>query len=195
MRIATLLMLLTLVPSATAGTVIPVAEFRSVELSNGGHVIVRHGAVQRVSVVEGDLQYTRVRVGDGGRLIIDRAPGDCPRGYRLQIEVVTPHLSAVSVSNGGTVRTLGAFPAQASIEAAVEQGGTIDIRSIPADDVDASVDSGGGIFTTSRKTLAASVQSGGVIAYWGDADVKKSVRDGGVVKRGTARDTEKLSEQ
>lgn len=179
------LLTLALASSAAAVTVIPVGEFRSVELSDGGHVIIRHGAVQRVTIVEGDPEFTRIRVGSGGRLLIDNT-GKCPRGYRVQVEVVTPHLTRVAVSNGGRVETAGAFPAQSSIEAAVEQGGTVDIRSLPADRVEASVYSGGGIFTTARTTLDANVESGGSITYWGDAEVRKSVRDGGAVKRGKA---------
>ena len=167
---------------AAADTVVPVGEFRSIELSNGGHVVVRHGAVQRVSIVGGDTEYTQIRVGTGGRLMIDT--GKRPRGYRLEVEVVTPHLSRVSVSNGGTLQVVGTFPSQPSIEVAVEQGGTIDIRMIAADNVDASVYSGGGIFTTSRRLLNASVESGGAITYWGEAEVRKTVRDGGVVQRG-----------
>lgn len=183
---------LTLVSFGATATVIPVGEFRSVELNHGGHVIVRHGAVQRVSMIEGDLQCTRVRLGNGQRLVIESSGRECRRGYKLQIEVVTPHIAAVSVSNGGRVQTLGAFSGQALIEAAVEQGGTIDIRSIAADTVDASVYSGGTIFTKARKTLAATVESGGVITYWGDVeDVKKSVRDGGAVTRGRAGDVDK----
>lgn len=171
-----------------AATTIPVPEFRSVELRNGGHVTLRHGAVQRVSVVEGDPKCTRVRVDDGQRLVIDRAKGGCPHGSRRQIEIVTPHLSAVSVSNGGTIEADGPFPGQKSIEAAVEQGGTVDIRAIAADDVDASVYSGGGILITSRNSLVATVRSGGSIRYWGEVeDVTKSVRDGGVVARGSGR--------
>ena len=181
-----LLMLSAIAFSGNAATVIPVGEFRSVALSHGGHVVVRHGAVQRVSVVSGDPRCTRVRLGDHQELIIDNSGKKaCSRHEHPRLEVVTPRLSSVSVSNGGTVQTAGAFPAQASIDVAVEQGGTIDVRSLPADRVDASVYSGGGIFTTSRKTLVASVESGGFITYWGSVDdVKKSVRDGGVVKRG-----------
>ena len=195
-----MLRLLILIPafSAVAADVISVGAFRSVALSNGGHVIVRHGAVQRVSILKGNRRCTQIRLAEGQRLVIDNhgSRRECPRHERIQIEVVTPNLSAVSVSHGGTLQTLGAFPAQASIDAAVEQGGRIDIRSIAADSVNASVYSGGGIFTTSRKTLSATVQSGGAITYWGDVkDVKELVRDGGVVQRGEAEDAQKpLSE-
>jgi hypothetical protein len=170
-------------------TVIPVAPFRSVEVHHGGNVIVRHGPAQRVTLLTGSLRSAGVRVLDGERLVIDGCKRDC------QIEVVTPVLSAVSVSNGGTLQSFGAFPAQAAITADVEQGGTIDIRSMDVAAVDASVHSGGRIFTNPRETLAGTVTSGGGITYWGAARVKQSVRDGGSVARGAIADAGKpLSE-
>lgn len=190
LRLLTIAVLSTvaLASSGAAQTVIPVGPFRSIELHDGGDVILRHGRTQRVTILKGNLRYTRVRVAEGHRLVIDNCKPECPRNDRVQIEVITPELSAVSVSDGGTVQSLGAFPVQGAIEAHVEQGGTIDIRSIAADAVDASVDSGGRIFTNPRKTLTAAIVSGGVITYWGDVRVQKSVRDGGVVARGTPAD-------
>ena len=171
--------------SGLAETVIPVGEFRWVDLDGGGQVIVRHGPVQRVTLVKGDLENTSVRIGAGQRLLIDHKGKHHRDGYRMQIEVVTPHLTGAAVSNGGTVQVVGAFPAQASIDAAVDNGGTVDIRSIAADSVKASVNQGGRIFTTAQKSLSADVESGGAITYWGDVThVKEAVRDGGVVQRG-----------
>lgn len=167
-----------------AQTVMPVGQFRSVELHDGGTVIVRHGPVQRVTILSGDAGSVRIRVASGQRLVIENCKQDCSDHHRLQVEVITPELEAVAVSNGGTMRTAGEFPAQAAIQAAVEQGGRIDIRSIPADTVTASVYSGGGIFTHARQALTAAVESGGAITYWGDPRVKRSVRDGGVVAKG-----------
>ena len=180
---------------ASAQTVIPVGQFRSVELHHGGNVIVRRGPTQRVTLVTGSLRCTQVRLAEEQRLVIEHGGRECPRHERMQVEVITPELLAVSVSNGGTVQSVGAFPAQTAIRADVEQGGTIDIRSMAADSVDASVYSGGRIFTHPRATLAAAVESGGVITYWGDARVRQSVRGGGVVQRGTRADAAKpLSE-
>ena len=187
--------MLTLSLLLIAQTVIPLDPFRSIELHHGGNVIVRHGSVQRVTILQGDPRCTLVRVVGEQRLVIDNSGQECPRHARARIEVVTPEISVISVSNGGTIQTLGAFPPQAAIEAHVEQGGRIDIRSIAADNVDASVYSGGGIFTNPRKTLNATITSGGAITYWGDVRVKRSVRDGGVVQRGAPGDaTKPLSE-
>jgi hypothetical protein len=177
--------------SNMAQTVIPTALFRSVELRSGGHVVVRHGSAQRVTIITGDRECTRLVVDDSERLVIDNHHHDCSHDSRLRIEVVTPEISSVAVSNGGTLQAIGAFPVQSLIEAHVEQGGTIDIRSIAADSVNASVYSGGRIFTNPRETLDASVASGGIVSYWGDARVRKSIRGGGVVTRGARADAEK----
>lgn len=175
-----------------AQNIIPIGHFRSIELRNGGHVIVRHGQTQRVTVLSGK---PRVRLAENERLVIDHCKQDCPRGERVRVEIITPEVSAVAVSNGGRLQTLGAFPARADIAAAVESGGMIDIRSIPADAVTAAIDSGGRIFTTARKTLNAAVVSGGGITYWGNAQVQQAISDGGVVQKGTPGDHDKpLSE-
>ena len=184
MHLLAVLISLVMAVFAAAETVVPVGEFRSVQLSNGGHVVIRHGAVQRVTIVSGDPQSTRIRIGRGQRLEID-SMGSCSRGLPLEVEVVTPHLAGAAVDNGGTLEVDGSFPDQPSLAASVEQGGTVDVRAIAADTVDASVEQGGTIFTTARKSLDASVESGGVITYWGDvSQVRKSVRDGGAVSRG-----------
>ena len=191
MRIWTTLLAITTL-NVAAQTVVPVGDFEAVELHDGGHVVVRAGAVPRVTVVRGDSRNVQITV-EGQRLVI-RNEGKHRRGERMEIEVVTPELTAVSVSNGGTVQTAGSFSARPAITARVEQGGTIDIRSVAADAVVASVDSGGRIFTHARRTLDATVRSGGAITYWGAPQVSRSVRHGGMVARGTARVDQPLSE-
>jgi hypothetical protein len=172
--------------SASAQTDVPVARFRSVQLQNGGQVILRHGQTQRVRLVAGSLDCTQIRVDGGQQLRIDNHGGGagCGRHERLQIEVVTPMLESVAVANGGTIRSVGDFPVQGEIEAAVEQGGGIDLRSMAADAVEASIQSGGRIFVSVRQTLTATVESGGIVKYWGDPRVRESVRNGGVVAKG-----------
>jgi hypothetical protein len=174
-----------------AQTVVPVAPFRSVELSDGGEVILRHGPTQRVTLLKGSLDYTRVTIADGHRLVIDKCKSRCPRGYALEIEIVTPDIAGILVAHGGTIQSRGSFPRQAEIGAAVRHGGTIDIRSMALDRVIASVEQGGRIFTTAQIALSASVVSGGLITYWGDALVKSSIRHGGVIIKGTADEAEK----
>lgn len=172
--------------SVVAQKVIPLAPFSSVELHDGAHAILQHGPTQRVTLLRGTLDYTRVSIADGGRLVIEKCKSQCPRGYDLEIEIVTPDIARISVADGGWIQSRGSFPRQAEIGVAVNDGGTIDIRSMAVDSVAASVYSGGRIFTRPQTGMVASVVDGGIITYWGDARVSKSIKGGGVITRGTA---------
>ena len=178
-----------------AQTVIPLAPFKSVTLRNGGKVIVRHASTQRVTLLKGSTKCTGVTVADGGRLVIDQCQGGCPRGYRLQVEVLTPDISEVMVENGGTIQSRGSFPRQAELEVAVHDGGTLDLRSMTVDLVSAAVHDGGRILTKPKRTLVANIAQGGAITYWGSPRVSSSVKHGGVVARGTASDADKSLEE
>jgi hypothetical protein len=138
-----------------------------------------------VTLVKGTLDQTEVTV-DEDSLTIKNCKFRCPDGYELQIEIATPEISAISVSDGGIIRSRGDFPNRAEIRVAVAHGGTIDIRSMTVNNVNASVNQGGRILTKPQTMLSASVANGGAITYWGDARVKSSINRGGVVEKGTA---------
>lgn len=175
-------------PAASqADSPVALGQFRAVEVNSGGHVTVRHGATRSLVVRQGSLDVSRVEL-VGDRLVIERCPGRCPRGYRLEIELTTPDLVSLAVQNGGILQTSGAFPAQASVAAAVANGGILDIRSLPATHVAAAVAHGGRIFTRPGERLTASVVQGGVVTYWGNARVSSSINDGGVVAAGDDAD-------
>jgi len=161
--------------------------FNSIELRNGGTVRLRYGSAQRVMLIKGDPQSIELAISGKGRLEIDHRS----HGRGLEIEVTTPHVGELSVSNGGAIESAGPFPRQQELVAAVEQGGTIDIRSMAVDSVTASVNSGGRIFTRPRDNLSASVARGGAITYWGDARVTSSAPGRGVVTKGTAADADR----
>jgi hypothetical protein len=180
---------------ARAGTVVPLATFRSVVLRDGGEVILRHGSTQRVTVLEGSLELSSVSIDANGRLVIDRCRDHCPQGYELSVEILTPEIADIMVMNGGTIRSIGEFPQQGELAAAVANGGTIDVRSISADEVAAAVHQGGRILTHPQKALAASIAQGGAITYWGQPRVTSSVDQGGVVARGAAADADKPLEE
>lgn len=168
-----------------AQTPIQVGPFNLIELPHGGHVVLQRAPTQRVSLVRGSLDYTRLAVTDG-RLIIDKCFRKCPRGYRLELEILTPNVAGVSLANGGSVQTRGSFPRQSDLAVAVRHGGTIDVRSLVANRVTASVYHGGRILTVPQASLSARVTQGGVITYWGDGQVRQSTEHGGVVQRGSA---------
>ncbi|HEX5734124.1 MAG TPA: DUF2807 domain-containing protein [Blastocatellia bacterium] len=178
-----------------AQTEVPVAPFRSVELSGGAVAILRYGPTQRVTLLRGSTDYSRFTIADGGRLVIDKCKSRCPPGYDLEIEIITADINVILATDGGTIQSRGSFPRQAEIGVAIRDGGTIDIRSMALDKVTASVEEGGRIFTMPQSALSASIVNGGEITYWGDARVESSVRQGGVVIKGTAAEADKpLSE-
>lgn len=171
-------------PGAAAPGERKTAPFSSVELRNGGEVLIRHS--KRQSVVLSSEQ-SRARVVDG-RLVVEICPRHCAHGDRTPVTVLTPALDGVAVSNGGILRIEGAFPRQRALAASVEQGGTIDARAMQAEAVAASIAQGGRIFTRPLLSLTASVRSGGRVAYWGDPTVRRAIAGGGVVERGRAED-------
>jgi hypothetical protein len=179
---------LALVPGlAAAQKSLQLPAFSSIEVSNGAHVAIRSGPAQRVTLLEGNLANSSVAVTDHV-LVIDRCRDHCPRGYELEIEITVPELTKVSLANGGRVRTLGAFAPQSNLLARVAHGGTIDVRSMAAERVDAAVEQGGRILTVPRGSLIATVFQGGAVIYWGNAMVRRSIDHGGVVERGLAEE-------
>jgi hypothetical protein len=171
--------------SSRGQTAIQLSQFNSIDVRNSGHLVIRPASAQRVTLVSGSLEYSRVAVTDGGRLVVDRCHQKCPKGYRLEIEVLVPGLAGISLANGGTIQSRGSFQRQGELTVAVRNGGTIDVRSMPANRVTASVDQGGRILTLAQAWLFARVSNGGVITYWGDGQVRSSVGHGGAVNRGS----------
>jgi hypothetical protein len=167
-------------------TPVQVGAFSSIELPRGGHVVLQRAPTQRVSLVRGSLDYTRLAVTDGGRLIIDKCFRKCPRGYRLELQILAPNVTGISLANGGSVQTRGSFPRQSDLAVSVSHGGTIDVRSMAPNRVTASVYHGGRILTVPQVSLSARVTQGGAITYWGDAQVRSSTEHGGVVHKGSA---------
>jgi hypothetical protein len=104
------------------------------------------------------------------------------------VEVVTPTLESVAVAHGGTMALEGRFPAQTRLVATVSNGGRIDARALNAEQVTASVEQGGGIWTRSSRQLDASVTQGGAITYWGEPTVRQNIEHGGAIVRGRAED-------
>ena len=171
---------------AAAQSVPELAAFRSIALSDGGHVTVRHGDRQRVTLLAGEAD---IRV-DGTQLHIARRRTPDHR-ERLEVEVVAPTLDALSVANGGRLVLAGDFPRQATLAAAVSNGGALDVRAMRAERVTAAVNQGGMIFTRPASHLDAAVSHGGAITYWGNASVSRAVADGGVVQRGRDEEAER----
>jgi beta-lactamase regulating signal transducer with metallopeptidase domain len=175
-------------PAVQAG--IPLtASFREVELRNGGRVTLVHGPTQRVALLKGDPEQSLIAVDADGRLVIDHCKAaDCAHVHDFELEVTTPSLAGIAVSEGGIVQARDGFPHQSQVRLAVSNGGMVDVRTLPVSNVTASVYSGGRIFAKPGSSLMASVEQGGNVTYWGDPFVHESIQFGGVVQQGAAAD-------
>ena len=98
--------------AAFSASTLPVGPFRSLELRGGGHVILRHGAAQRIKLIDGSTQVTRFRVKSDGQLVIDACNKDCPRHYNLEVEIVTPRIEGVAIAGGGKLESESGFGRQ-----------------------------------------------------------------------------------
>ncbi len=177
------------VQAAPAAETVSLPRFGGIELKGGGSVVVRHGAVQRVTLLEGSSSQSGIGVepngrGSAGRLVIRACRTRCPQDYRLRIEIVTPDVPAVAVDGGGRIDVAGGFSPRRHVAASVNGGGQIDLRAVKASAVAASVNGGGSLRVTATETLAASVNGGGAIQYWGEPQVTSAIRGGGAVTRG-----------
>ena len=172
------------VQTAAQSQSMAVGPFRSLELRNGTHAILRYGPAPRVTFLKGNPDDAKITVESGDRLVVDKGKSKRPRGYELEIEIVTPELASITLAHGGWIQSRGSFPRQAEIDVTVDNGGTIDIRSMSVASIKASVLSGGRIFAKPLTAIDASVVDGGNVTYWGDARVTQSIQHGGVVERG-----------
>ncbi len=183
LRAAGLAALVIALPAAAgASEVVPLDHFSGVGLRGGGHVLLKHGATQSVTLVKGSTQYTSLKV-RGDSLEIDACNETCPQQYDLEIEIVSPQVDAVAISGGGAIVAAGGFPSQAKLDAAVSGGGAIDLRALQAATVDAAVNGGGHIQFRANGTLNAAVSGCGHIAYAGHPKLSEAVTGGGAIDR------------
>jgi hypothetical protein len=166
-----------------ATEVVPVSQFRTIELRGGGDVTIVPGPVQRVTLLEGSTQFTSIRVEENGRLAISACNERCPRNYPLHIRIESPQVPGVAISGGGSITAARGFGPQKQLSAAVRGGGTIDTRAVDAIDVSAAVNGGGKIFVRPRSNLSAAVRGGGEVRYLGNPQVSMAVAGGGDVRR------------
>ena len=189
--LACALVALTIPPvPAAAQAVVPMPPFRSVEVRNGGHAIIRYGPTQRVTVLKGDPDDAQITIASGDVLVIDKCKDKCAHRYELEVEIVTPEVARLTQAHGGWIQSRGSFPRQADLTVTVEPGGTIDIRSMSVASLTASVLQGGRILAKPLTEMVARVEQGGNITYWGDARVTQSIEHGGVIVRGSPSDAD-----
>jgi len=160
----------------------PVPAFHNVELAGGGNVTLVPGPVQRVTILEGNSQFTRMRVDGTGRLRIDTCNDRCPQHYTLRVEIQSPSLPGVGITGGGTIRATNGFAEQSRVAAGVNGGGVIDLRAVRGGNVAVGVNGGGKVFVNARETLTAGVNGGGEVRYVGNPQVTSAIDGGGTVR-------------
>jgi len=171
--------------AAHAGQTIAVGPFTVVSGTDGAHIVIRHGNAQRVELVKGSTQFTRVEVKDG-TLHVDACGNSwhCPHHYELEVDIVMPDLRGVEASDGASIEAAGTFPAQGSLNVHATDGGSTDTRAIAARHANAKADDGGNIRVRAVQTLDAKADDGGNIEYWGSPHVSIVATDGGNVSSG-----------
>ena len=169
---------------ALATEVVPLPQFRSVELRGGGAVTIVPGPAQRVTILEGSSQVTHLSVDRDDQLRIDTCDQRCPPVSRLRVEIESPRVPSLAVNGGGVIATAPGFAPQPHLAAAVNGGGKIDARSVEAQSVSAAVNGGGDLFVSPRSTLAAAVNGGGHIRFRGNPLVTSAIRGGGSISPG-----------
>src|SRR5687767_10177032 len=90
------------------------APFTSIELDGGVKAVLQYGSPQRVTLLKGSGDVSLITVARE-RLVIDKCRDKCPRGYELHVEIVTPHIDAISAANGGLIESQGNFPLQTAM--------------------------------------------------------------------------------
>jgi hypothetical protein len=169
---------------ALATEFVPVPPFSSVQLRGGGVVTVVPGPAQRVTIIEGSSQFTRMYVERDGQLRIDTCDQRCPPVYRLRVEIQSPSVPDLAIDGGGQINAVGGFRPQSELSAAINGGGRIDARSVEATEVSAAVNGGGELLVRPRAELSAAVNGGGHVRYWGNPVVSSAIHGGGAVSPG-----------
>lgn len=170
---------------AFAGTDINVGRFSGVEVHSGASVVLRHGPVQKVTMIRGDLNVSRITL-NGSSLNVEGCVNwlGCPRNYKLQVEIVTPGVTELEAHGGGAIRAEGDFPRQKELDVQAHGGGSIDARAIAADAVKAEAHGGGSIRVHANNSLHAEAHGGGAITFAGNpGQVDSSAHGGGAISR------------
>lgn len=172
------------IPQATsAEELVRVPAFRSVQLQGGADLYIMPGPVQRVAILAGNAQSMNFHVVRDGRLEIEACNENCPPNHHVRIGIESPSVPDVVAEFGATISVRPGFGPQRQLSAAVDAGGTLDLRSVEVDHVSVAVNAGGDIHVSPRSTLSAAIKYGGEIYYTGHPQVSTAITDGGTVER------------
>ena len=154
--------------AAVAGTDLKFPIFTGIAVHGGAHVILHHGAVQRVTVVKGDLGKADLHLTGGNTLDISPCKNWCWNTQEFEVDITSPKIDAVEAHGGGALEARGDFPRQPVLDLQAHGGGAIDTRAIPADTVNAQAHGGGAIRVRALNAINAQAHGGGAISYAGN---------------------------
>ncbi|MBS0272996.1 MAG: DUF2807 domain-containing protein [Proteobacteria bacterium] len=177
-----------LTAGAQADTAVSTGQFHSVAIEGMGHVTFVHGAQQRVVLKQGDTNNTRIYV-KGGELVFKSClskgwfgGNDCPSGYDLQAEVMTPGLSGVEIDGSGKFDVAGPFPQQPKLDIEINGSGNVDLSGMPAASSDVAIHGSGKVYTTAREKLDVEIAGSGTVVYGGTPHISQTIMGSGAVK-------------
>ncbi len=174
---------LMLTGSALAGTNLNFPVFTGIAVHGGGHVILRHGNVQRVTVTKGDLSKADLHI-TGNTLDISPCKNVCWNVGEFDVEIISPKIEAIEAHGGGAVEATGDFPKQSVLSIQAHGGGAIDTRAIPAETVNVEAHGGGAIRLKALTTINAEAHGGGDITYTGNpAHIAVQTHGGGAISK------------
>jgi hypothetical protein len=176
-------------PAFATEAVVPVPPFHSVGLTGDAHVTIRYGREQRVVLVNGSTDITRIRVDEprSGSLEIDACPHRCPSSYDPTVEITTPDIEGLAVKGDGTIEVADNFPQRDTMGVAVSGDGSINAERVRADTIHAAVNGDGQITISASRELIAAVNGGGAVRYFGKPHVLSAVHNGGVIEAADIR--------
>lgn len=169
--------------AAFAGTDLTFPTFTGIAVHGGGHVVLRHGNVQRVTVIKGDLSKINLHI-TGNVLEISPCKTWCWGMSQLDVEIVSPKIDSLDIHGGGELQAVGEFPRQPVLNVDVHGGGDLDSRAIPADTVNADVHGGGDARVKALAAINAEVHGGGSVSFAGNpARVSSQTHGGGSISK------------
>lgn len=176
---------LMLTGAAIAGTDMNFPAFTGINAHGGAKVVLHHGNVQHVTIVRGDVSKADLHLA-GNTLDISPCKSwlTCWNTKTLEVEIVSPKIDDMEAHGGGSIKAVGDFPKQPSLNVEAHGGGAIDTRAIPADAVNARAHGGGAIRVKALQSIDAEAHGGGAIAYTGNPPhVRSQTHGGGAIHR------------
>ncbi len=169
--------------AALAGPELKFPAITGIAVHGGAHVVLRHGNVQRVSLIQGDLAKADLHM-SGTTLDISPCKNWCYNVGKFEIEIVSPKIDNIEAHGGGALDAAGDFPRQPVLSIQAHGGGAVDVRAIPVDNVKAQAHGGGAIRIKALSSIDAQAYGGGAITFTGNPPhIASQIHGGGAISK------------